>query len=81
MVEVWIARPFRQARSAREQHDGRAFGVGAGDGVDRIQSSDTIGDAERPDPVDARIGIRRESGAVFACGSDVLDRGGFNELV
>jgi hypothetical protein len=60
---------------------GGAFGIGAGNRVHRVESADTIGDAERSDPVDPSVGVCCESGAVFTRGPDVFDGRCFDELV
>ena len=73
VVQVGVAGTFRQSGGAGQQHDRRSFRIGAGDGVDGIESADTVGDTEGADPVDARIGVGRKPRTVFPRGGHVLD--------
>lgn len=81
VVEVRIARPLREARRAGQQHHRRAFGIGAGNRIDRIQPPDTISHTEGPDAINAGMGIGRKPGAVLASGPDMFDGRGFDELI
>ena len=80
-MEIGVAGALGQSGRAGQQHDGRAFRISTGDGVDGIQSADTIGDTEGADAVDACVGVGRKARTIFARGGHVLDRRGFHQFV
>ena len=62
---------------AADDNHGGFFGIGAGDGVQSVQSTDAISDADEADAVDAGIGVGGEAGAGFVGHGDALNWGFF----
>ena len=54
-----------RARRAADHHHGRFLGIGLGDGVRHLETADAIGDADHAKPLDPRIGVGREAGALL----------------
>ena len=65
------------AGRATDDDDGRFFGVGAGNGIEDIQSAHAISDADQTDAVDAGISVSREAGAGLVGHGDAPDPGLF----
>src|SRR5262249_28342916 len=60
-------------RSAADHDHRRLLGIGLGDGVGDLQPADAIGDADRAEPLEPRIGVGGEPGALFVRGVDDAD--------
>lgn len=69
--------PVFPAGGATDNHDGRFFGIGAGDGVENVKSTDAIGDTDQADAVQARISIGGEASAGLVGHRNVFDLGFF----
>ncbi len=80
-MQIGRASAFGQTGRAGEEHHRRPFSIGAGNGIDGVETADAIGDADRSDPVDTGVRVCGKSGAVFARGSDVFDGRGFDQLI
>ena len=61
------------ARRAADDYDGRFLRIGTGNGVQDVEASHAIGDADQTDAVDARVSVGGEPGAGLVCHGHTLD--------
>jgi hypothetical protein len=71
----------RHGGHAGEVDDRHVFRVGTGDGVDRAQFADTVGRAERGDPMDPRVAVGRVAGVQFVAATHPFDAGMLDDRV
>ena len=81
VVQQRIVDPLAQPGRAADHHHRRLLGVGPGDRIAEAQPADAIRHADRPDAVDAGVGVGGEPGAVFARAADHADRALFQHAV
>ena len=74
VVEQRIIDPLVQSGRTGDQHDRRFLGVSSGNGVADAESPHAIRDTDRSHPVNAGIGVGRETGTVLARAADHVDR-------
>ena len=74
MVQQRIVEPLAHAGRAADDHHRRLLGIGPGDRVAQAQPAHAIGDADRPDAVEAGVGVGGEPGAVLPRAADQVDR-------
>ena len=73
VVQERIGFAIFDARAAGDDDDGGFLGVGAGDGVEDVESADAVGDADQADAVEAGVGVGGEAGAGLVGHGDGFD--------
>ena len=75
VMEERIFLSILASRRAADHHDRRFFGIGAGNGVQNIESADAVGHTDQTDSIDTRIGVSRKASRRFMRHGDALDLG------
>ncbi len=81
MMEQRIASPFIDAGGAADDDHRRLLRIGTGHRVDEAQATHAVGDTDRPDALDARIGVRRVARVELIGSADHTDGTVFEQPV